>query len=240
MLLALLRKNRFFFIPYAFILLIVGVLQLMYSQESLMQAVNVRNSISADLFFTYATYMGDGVFFVVFCLILLLINRQHGALAFASFALSSLTSIFLKQVAFPKSLRPLKFFEHSAFEYHIIKGLDIYSYNSFPSGHSTSAFALFCMLALLNPKKNWNWLLLLPALITGLLQSLSLPALCRRCLRWVARWNPVIHHRLPAHGSPSCFSASVPIAVGSNRNRSVNKPIGLLTERFSGGGTGLG
>ena len=132
-----------------------------------MQWVNVRNGQLADIFFTYATNMGDGAFFVGVCLILVLINWRYGALAFASFVVSSLTSIFLKQVVFPKSLRPLKFFEHSTFEYHIIKGLDIYSYNSFPSGHSTSAFAVFCMLALLTRQKSWNWLFILLALVTA-------------------------------------------------------------------------
>jgi membrane-associated phospholipid phosphatase len=111
--------------------------------------------------------MGDGAFFVVICLIVLVYNVRLGALTFASFAVSSLTSIFLKQVAFPKSLRPLKFFEHSTFEYHIIKGLDIYSYNSFPSGHSTSAFAVFSMLALIDNRKERGWLFILLAVTTA-------------------------------------------------------------------------
>lgn len=167
MLVSLINKNRLFFLPYALALVAVGILQLLSTQEQLMQWVNVRNSPIADLFFTYTTYMGDGAFFVVICLIVLTYNVRLGALTFASFAVSSLTSIFLKQVAFPKSLRPLKFFEHSTFEYHIIKGLDIYSYNSFPSGHSTSAFAVFSMLALIDNRKERGWFFTLLAIITA-------------------------------------------------------------------------
>ena len=167
MLLNLLRKNLFFFVPYVLLLGLVGSLQLLYSQEQLMQWVNVRNSEAADFLFPYLTYMGDGAFSVVVCLILLVYNWRVSLMGFASFALSALTSLFLKTVVYPNSPRPLKFFEHSTYEYHIIKGLDIYSYNSFPSGHTTTAFALFSLLAFLDPQKNRGWFWLLLGVLTG-------------------------------------------------------------------------
>ncbi|MCK8491841.1 phosphatase PAP2 family protein [Spirosoma sp. RP8] len=162
-----LRKNRYFFLPYAVFLVVVGALQLLYTQEQLMQWVNKRNSLLADELFPYLTYMGDGAFFVIVCVILLIYNRRVGFVAFASFALSSLTSLFLKTVVFPNSPRPLKFFEHSTYEYHLIKGLDIYSYNSFPSGHTTSAFAVFGLLAFLDARKNRGYFFFLLCILTG-------------------------------------------------------------------------
>jgi membrane-associated phospholipid phosphatase len=163
----LLRKNWLFFTLYALVLIVVGLLQINFSQEQLMQLVNVRNTEIADHIFTYVTYMGDGAFFVIICLILLVLNQRIGVMALASFALSSLTSLFLKSVMFPNSLRPLKFFEHSTFEYHIIKGLDIYSYNSFPSGHTTTAFAVFSLLAFLDKRKDRAWLFVFLGVLTG-------------------------------------------------------------------------
>jgi membrane-associated phospholipid phosphatase len=163
----IIRANYTFFLPYLLLLIVVGVLQLTYSQEQLMQWVNVRNAPAADEFFPYATYLGDGVFFVLVCLLLTINNRRIGLMAFASFALSSLVSLFLKQLVFSDSLRPLKTFEHSTYQYHIIKGLDIHSYNSFPSGHTTSAFALFGMLALLDERKGRGWFFLVIAAMTG-------------------------------------------------------------------------
>lgn len=167
MLVNLFRKNWLFFGPYALALLVMGVLQLRYSQEQLMQWVNYRNTGVADVVFTYITYMGDGAFSVVAVLILLVYNWRIGFMAFASFTLAALSSLFLKTVVYPNSLRPLKFFEHSTYEYHIIKGLDIYSYNSFPSGHTTTAFALFSLLAFLDPQKNRGWFWLLLGILTG-------------------------------------------------------------------------
>lgn len=167
MVLDLLRKNRFFFLPYALLLVVVGTWQVVYSQEQLMQWVNTRNSPAADLLFPYITYLGDGAFYVAVCLLLLLYRWRVGLMAFASFALSTLLSEFLKKIVFTGSPRPLKFFEHSTFQYHLIEGLDIHSYNSFPSGHSTTAFAMFSMLAFLDVRKNRGWLWLLLAALAA-------------------------------------------------------------------------
>ncbi|AKD57336.1 phosphatase PAP2 family protein [Spirosoma radiotolerans] len=164
----LFRKNRLFFLPYGLLLVVFGTLQVVYSQEHLMQWVNSRNSPLADLIFPYVTYVGDGAFFIVVCLLLLaLVNWRVGLMAFASFALSSLTSEFLKKIVFDGSPRPLKYFEHSTFQYHVIEGLDIHSYNSFPSGHTTTAFAMFGLLAFLDQKKSRGWVWLLLGVLAG-------------------------------------------------------------------------
>ncbi|GAB3784921.1 hypothetical protein GCM10028818_45670 [Spirosoma horti] len=164
----LFRKNRFFFVPYAFVLILFGTWQVVYSQEQLMQWVNSRNSPLADLIFPYITYVGDGAFFIAVCLLLLvLVNWRIGLMAFASFALSSLTSEFLKKIVFDGSPRPLKYFEHSTFQYHVIEGLDIHSYNSFPSGHTTTAFAMFGLLAFLDQKKSRGWIWLFLGILAG-------------------------------------------------------------------------
>ncbi len=163
----LFRKNRLFFLGYGLMLLVVGILQLVYTQEQLMQWVNIRNTPAADLLFPYITYLGDGVFFVLVCLIALVYNRGIGWMALASFALSSLASLFLKTIVFPNSPRPLLYFEHSTYQYHIIKGLEIHSYNSFPSGHTTTAFALFSLCAFLGEQKRRGIFLLLLAFLIG-------------------------------------------------------------------------
>jgi membrane-associated phospholipid phosphatase len=166
-LLDLFRKNRLFFFGYGLMLLIVGILQFTYTQEQLMQWVNIRNTPAADLLFPYITYLGDGAFFVFVCLIVLVYNRRIGLMTLASFALSSLASLFLKTIAFPNSPRPLLYFEHSTYQYHIIKGLEIHSYNSFPSGHTTTAFALFSLFTFLDERKSRSLFFLLLAFLTG-------------------------------------------------------------------------
>ena len=164
---ALIRQNRVFFITYLILLLVVGGLMLAYTKEQLIRFVNDHNSLTGDAIFPYLTYLGDGAFVVVLGVLLLILNRHVGALVLVSFAVSGLISLFLKLIVFPERLRPLRYFEHSNWEYHIIKDLHINEYNSFPSGHTTSAFALFAMLAFLWRRKNWGWVCVLIAAMAG-------------------------------------------------------------------------
>ncbi|MBO0931172.1 phosphatase PAP2 family protein [Fibrella aquatilis] len=164
---ALIRQNRVLFSVYLVLLVVVGGLMLAYTKEQLIRFVNDHNSPPGDALFPYLTYLGDGAFVVVLGVLLLVINRPVGGMVLVSFAISGLISLFLKLVVFPERLRPLRYFEHSNWEYHIIKDLKINEYNSFPSGHTTSAFALFVLLGLLWRHKAWNWLWLLPAVVAG-------------------------------------------------------------------------
>lgn len=162
-----LRLNRVFFITYLSVLILVGILQLIYTPETLIRWVNARNNAEADVFFANVTNLGDGAFMVIVALVLLIRSYRFALMGVVSFVVTGLLTVFLKQVVFPTSLRPLKYFEHSSWQYHLIKGLDIHSYNSFPSGHSMTAFAVFTLLALLDERKNRGWFLALLAMITA-------------------------------------------------------------------------
>ena len=163
----LIRQNRVFFITYGLLLLVVGGLMLAYTKEQLIRFVNDHNSPPGDALFPYLTYLGDGGLVVMVGILLLVLNRWAGWLVLVSFAVSGLLSLFLKLVVFPERLRPLRYFEHSNWEYHLIKDLHINEYNSFPSGHTTSAFALFTMLAFLWRQKTWGWVCVLLAAVAG-------------------------------------------------------------------------
>ncbi|GAB3923142.1 hypothetical protein GCM10028804_21090 [Larkinella terrae] len=140
---------------------------LLYSKAELMQWVNAHNWPTGDLFFQYVTNLGDGAFAVIVIVVLLFRSFRAALMGAASFLLSTLIVRVLKEVVFAGSLRPLKYFEHSEWQYRIIDGLDIHSYNSFPSGHSTTAFAVFSLLALLDDRKNRGWFWALLAVITA-------------------------------------------------------------------------
>lgn len=160
-------KNRSFFIVYLLAFIAVGILMLLYSKAELMQWVNAHHWPTGDLFFRYITNLGDGAFAVVVIIILLFRSFRFALMGIVSFLLSTLVVRGLKQLVFSDSLRPLKYFEHSTWQYRIIDGLDIHSYNSFPSGHSTTAFAIFCLLALVDESKSRGWFFALIAIITA-------------------------------------------------------------------------
>ncbi|RAJ97994.1 membrane-associated phospholipid phosphatase [Larkinella arboricola] len=163
----ILARNRSFFFVYlsAFILVSIGMLT--YSKTELMQWVNAHHTPSADVFFRNVTYLGDGAFAVIVTVALAFCSFRFALMGAASFLLSTAIVRVLKQLVFAGSLRPLKYFEHSDWQYRVIEGLDIHSYNSFPSGHSTTAFAIFCLLALLDERKSRGWFWALMAIITA-------------------------------------------------------------------------
>jgi membrane-associated phospholipid phosphatase len=68
-----------------------------------------------------------------------------------SFAISSLLVQFLKQVVFTDALRPFYYFRTYE-SFHFVKGVIMHTQNSFPSGHSTTCFAVFTSLAIFYEK----------------------------------------------------------------------------------------
>lgn len=164
---SLFRANRPFFVTYLLLVFTVGILMVLYTKEQLIRFVNDHNSPIGDALFPYLTYLGDGGFVLVVGVLILVLNRRAGWLILASFAISGLISMFLKLVVFPERLRPVRYFEHSNWEYHLIKDLHINEYNSFPSGHTTSAFALYSMLAFLWQRKAWGWLCVFVGAVAG-------------------------------------------------------------------------
>jgi membrane-associated phospholipid phosphatase len=62
--------------------------------------------------------------------------------------------------------RPKQFFSPGQYS-HFIDGITRVGYSSFPSGHTTSIFALVTMLAIFEKNKKWNALYILPAVAVG-------------------------------------------------------------------------
>jgi len=163
----LLRQNRLFFSLYLVLFITVGALQLIYTKDQLMRWVNSHNSPSADFLFQNITFLGDGAFSVIIAVVLAFASWRYAILGAISFAVSGLISSVLKHYVFTDSLRPLKYFEHSDWQYRVIDGLDIHSYNSFPSGHTITAFAVFTLMAMLDGRKARGWFWMMLAVLTG-------------------------------------------------------------------------
>ncbi len=153
---ALLRNNGPFFGPYLLFLLAGGLLQWKYSQADIFLFVNTHYHAWADVLFAYGTHLGDGLFYAAVVLLLLFVRFQYALTALAAFLLSGLTAQLLKRLAFSGALRPKAFFDKSGQVLHWVDGVEVHLYNSFPSGHATTAFSVFCLLSLLAGRKGWG------------------------------------------------------------------------------------
>lgn len=147
MLLKTLKENRIIFIPYLILLLFLLPVLLTIQKGDLHLMINRHHNAFFDVLFALLTYLGDGLFIIVPVLILLFVSLRHAVFLLTSYLSTGLITQILKRVFFEDTLRPSKLLKDSGL--YLIDGVDMLSGRSFPSGHSTSAFALFIGLALM-------------------------------------------------------------------------------------------
>lgn len=126
---------------------IIGFLLVVSTEKlALHKKINSFHSLFFDFLAPIATNVGDGLFAIFIGLVFLFIEMRTAILILISFLISSVITQFLKQVVFSNSFRPIHYFQNDS-SFHFIEGLKYHHQFSFPSGHSTTCFALFITLA---------------------------------------------------------------------------------------------
>jgi len=162
---SLFAANRYFFAGFLFFFLVGLVFLLTEGKAATFLYLNPYHQTTLDNFFVYVTFLGDGLFSITIFLILLLLRRYSQACQLmTAFLVSALFAQVLKNVfSMP---RPKEFFAPGQYAY-FINGVTLRGFSSFPSGHTTSVFALATLLALFEKNKKWNVLYLLGAVAVG-------------------------------------------------------------------------
>jgi membrane-associated phospholipid phosphatase len=128
--------------------------------------INSRHTAVWDLFFTYATHLGDGLMPTILALALLFLKDvRSGLMVGLSCGFSAIIVQFLKRQVFPHMDRPGRFREGLG-DMHWVADIELNNHFSFPSGHSTAAFSMCFALAVIVGKPKWGLAL---ALIGGVL-----------------------------------------------------------------------
>ena len=165
---SILKKNRWFIIPYLFFLVIAVILLLTFSKTDLHILSNKANSPFFDYFFKYATYLGDGAMIAVLFIILLFIKYRYAFSFLAGSLATALVVNFVKKVLLHDVYRPSKYFEmFETYKLHFVEGVNLHSFQSFPSGHTSTAFNVFLTLAILSKNNTLKLLLFIAALLVG-------------------------------------------------------------------------
>jgi membrane-associated phospholipid phosphatase len=155
------------YLVICFIFISTSILSvLIYGKKPLHLFVNQFNSPFQDVFFKYLTNVGDGLFacFILISLLLFL-NLRTFFLGLTTFLFSGITCQLIKKTMFFNELRPSKCFSFN--QLHYVDGVVIHFYNSFPSGHSTTAFAMFMFLAYVFKNKYFQILFAIIACLTA-------------------------------------------------------------------------
>ncbi|HET6254147.1 MAG TPA: phosphatase PAP2 family protein [Puia sp.] len=162
---AILALNRNFFFCYLFFFCIGLIFLLTVGKAVSFIELNPYHRSTLDTIFIWVTFMGDGRFAIVICLIFLVLRRWSRALQLiAAFLISALVAQILKNVfSMP---RPKQYFPAGQYSY-FIDGVTHIGFASFPSGHTTSVFAMATLLAIFDSNKKGNILYLLAAVAVG-------------------------------------------------------------------------
>lgn len=140
---------RYFFGMVLVFAILSGIVLISGGKEEIHLAMNQWHSPFWDTFFKYYTYVGDGVFVALGILVFGIIGYQkYGwrpfAFGWGVLILSGLIAQVLKRFVFDDALRPAAEIDQPL---HLVQDLEMHMHNSFPSGHTTAAFAFFGFLA---------------------------------------------------------------------------------------------
>ncbi|MEO6902997.1 MAG: phosphatase PAP2 family protein [Bacteroidia bacterium] len=160
------NANRAFIIPYIIFILLGAVLIIINSKSITHLEFNTLHNSFFDVFFYYATNLGDGVMALLIVIILIVIKYKYALIVALSTIIASLITQLLKHTFFSGIVRPKKFFE-GVHELYFVPGVNNHLYNSFPSGHSTCAFSLYFSLALLVKNKLLKFIFFSVALLSA-------------------------------------------------------------------------
>jgi membrane-associated phospholipid phosphatase len=146
--LSTIKRNAWFLIPYTIVALISLIVLLVYTKADIHLYLNAYYNDFGDFFFKYLTILGDGIFIPFLAIILTFIRFRHAFYLVLTYAISGLFTQLLKRAFFWHVPRPTKFFEGIA-QLHLVPGVEQLGMKSFPSGHSTTAFAIMICFAII-------------------------------------------------------------------------------------------
>jgi membrane-associated phospholipid phosphatase len=151
----IIKDGSFFLYLYFIVLTASLTLLLCFSKSEIHIWINSHHNSFFDFFFSKITFLGDGICAIVICLFLLYYKIGYSIFTFFAYSLSGIFVQILKHTLFSGSIRPMKYFL-GKYTLHLVDGVKMYSIDSFPSGHSATAFAVFLFLAFIARKKLWQ------------------------------------------------------------------------------------
>jgi membrane-associated phospholipid phosphatase len=166
----IIKKNRIFFLPYIILLIISIILIITQSKADIHIAFNSFHNSFLDTVMPFYTYLGDGAVSFVLLIVFLFIKYRFAVASAISNILVIVSTYLLKQIIFNNEARPRKFFSEIYTENYIlyfVPGTNPEMLDSFPSGHSTTAFATYFLIAAVSNNQFVKVLMLFFAVTIG-------------------------------------------------------------------------
>jgi membrane-associated phospholipid phosphatase len=148
------------------IALLLAIFVAIYGKDKSFLMINGHHSRQADYFFNYITYLGDGLIWVPLFLYVLIYKRDFLIPLLSALLICTLITHGFKRIIFADEPRPLRLMQDIARAVPLMTGRDNYS-NSFPSGHTSTAFTFALLLAYLVRRKFAIYVFPLLAFLVG-------------------------------------------------------------------------
>lgn len=158
--------STFFLIPTTLLISICSYILINQEKGDFIIFLNKYASTSLDHLFRVITYIGDGFLIIPIALAILLFGTiRNGAMLILSYSTSGILVQILKR--WIDWHRP-KLYLSNFKALHLIDNYHYASFHSFPSGHTTSAFAIMTLFAFMSKNKSIQLMCFFAAMLAGL------------------------------------------------------------------------
>ncbi len=149
-------------------LIILGYPLIVFPKGELVLLINKHHLPSLDIFFKYITNLGDGVMMALLLVFLLFYSYKLSIVTAFSIIFQSIIVSIFKRWLYAGLERPTAFFG-DGYSWNFVEGVEVHGSNTFPSGHTTTAFAFFAILVIAfgNRRTILSFLLFLLAYLVG-------------------------------------------------------------------------
>ncbi len=165
----LVKDNRFFFNVSLALVSVFGLFLCFVSRVEGFIMLNSFHTKFLYSFFNLTTFLGDGLFTIIVSFVLVIFFKRHTKLALILIVAYLSSGIFAQVFkALIHAPRPSLYFQLHKYNYY----LDTFAksrvgFNSFPSGHSSSVFAMVTVLSIYCKRKYLCYSFLIIGIVAG-------------------------------------------------------------------------
>ena len=126
--------------------------------------INQKRNYFLDIFFQCITFLGESYTFIFAIIYCFFFHKKKFVLYFAAGAIHFAIVQIMKRIIFINEARPTEYLKEKLY---LIDGYEHHSWESFPSGHTASAFAFLIIFMYVEKKRQWWVPLSCIALLVG-------------------------------------------------------------------------
>lgn len=123
-----------------------------YSRETVFLGLNKDLGQVGDILFYYISYLAEGWIWIPYFMLLFGWYKKDALFILLNFLISTLLTQIPKNFIWNSVSRPMGS-GISQDQFHRVEGVDMHLWNSFPSGHTATAFTIFFVTVYFFPKR---------------------------------------------------------------------------------------